>query len=161
MDFITSCGDSRLIISEKDILAFPIKKVAENTYHILYKNKNYFFRLEQANTASGELVLKLFKKKKHIKIEDPVQQMIRSLGYNSLKAKHTDSLIAPMPGLVLDVLVAEGVEVKKGDHLLTLEAMKMENILKAAHDGIIKKILVQKADKVEKNQLLLLFEEKL
>lgn len=161
MNFITTCGDSRLNISEQDLLAFPIKKVAENTYHILYKNKNYFFQIDQENPASGELVLKLFKKKKHVKIEDPVQQMIRSLGYNSMKSKHTDSLVAPMPGLVLNVLVSEGVEVKKGDHLLTLEAMKMENILKAAHDGIIKKILVQKSDKVEKNQLLLLFEEKL
>jgi biotin carboxyl carrier protein len=158
MNFITSCGDSKLTISEKELLLFPIKKVAENTYHILYKNKNYFFQVEKVNEATGDLSLILSKKKKQVKIEDPVQQMIRSLGYNSLKAKHNDSLVAPMPGLVLDVLVAEGAEVKKGDHLLTLEAMKMENILKAAHDGTIKKILVKKADKVDKNQLLLLFE---
>lgn len=64
-----------------------------------------------------------------------------------------------MPGLVMNIVVSEGDEVKKGDHLITLEAMKMENILKASHDGKIKTLNVRKSDPVEKNQLLLTFED--
>ena len=61
---------------------------------------------------------------------------------------------APMPGLVLDILVKEGTEIKKGDPVLILEAMKMENILKSPEDGSIKKIKVRKGKVVEKNDML-------
>ena len=61
---------------------------------------------------------------------------------------------APMPGLILDVVVSEGDEVEKGDKLLVLEAMKMENILKSPEDGSIKKIKVRKGKVVEKNDML-------
>ena len=53
--------------------------------------------------------------------------------------------------------VSEGQEVKKGDALIVLEAMKMENILKSPSDGTIKKIAINKGVAVEKNQLLIQF----
>jgi len=59
--------------------------------------------------------------------------------------------------LVLKVLVAEGDEIKKGDNLFVLEAMKMENIIKAPADAAIKNIKIKPGDKVEKGQLLILF----
>jgi biotin carboxyl carrier protein len=62
-----------------------------------------------------------------------------------------------MPGLVLNVLVAEGDEVKKGESLLVLEAMKMENMIKSPTDGVIKKVSIKQGDKVEKNTLLIHF----
>ena len=62
-----------------------------------------------------------------------------------------------MPGLVLSVLVKEGDEVKKGDNLLVLEAMKMENIIKSPADVTIKSIKIKASDKVEKNQVLIQF----
>jgi biotin carboxyl carrier protein len=62
-----------------------------------------------------------------------------------------------MPGLVLSVLVKEGDEVKKGDNLFVLEAMKMENIIKSPADVTIKSIKIKASDKVEKNQVLIQF----
>ena len=62
---------------------------------------------------------------------------------------------APMPGLILEVNVKEGDEVKEGDYLLVLEAMKMENALTAPRDAVIKSISVEKGQTVEKNQLLI------
>jgi len=53
--------------------------------------------------------------------------------------------------------VSEGQAVKKGDTLLILEAMKMENALKSPADGVIKKVAVSKGMAVEKNQLLIEF----
>jgi len=67
-------------------------------------------------------------------------------------------LKAPMPGLVLKVLVTEGQVVKKGDGLLILEAMKMENIIKASSDGIVKKIHIEEKNIVDKNQKMIEFE---
>jgi biotin carboxyl carrier protein len=58
----------------------------------------------------------------------------------------------------LEVSVEVGQAVVKGDTLLILEAMKMENVIKSPTDGVIKSVSVNKGDTVEKNQLILNFE---
>jgi biotin carboxyl carrier protein len=65
---------------------------------------------------------------------------------------------APMPGLILEINVAEGAEVKENDALLILEAMKMENVLNSPRDGVIKSISVAQGETVDKNALLIEFE---
>ena len=62
---------------------------------------------------------------------------------------------APMPGKILRILVKEGEEVKTGQGLLTLEAMKMENEIPSPKDGVIKKILVKEGDTVDTGQALI------
>jgi biotin carboxyl carrier protein len=77
------------------------------------------------------------------------------MGIDSAGGKKVNDIKAPMPGMVLKVMVENGQQIQKGDALIVLEAMKMENILKAPSDGVIKKIHIVKGDKVEKNQVLL------
>ena len=72
-------------------------------------------------------------------------------------AVQVNELKAPMPGLIVDVRVQPGQAVFKGDPLLVLEAMKMENILKAPADGIVSAIKVGLRDNVQKGQLLVQF----
>jgi biotin carboxyl carrier protein len=67
------------------------------------------------------------------------------------------NLKAPMPGLVLQVLVNPGDTVAKGDKILVLEAMKMENAIKSPTDGIISDVLAKQGMAVDKNQLLITF----
>jgi biotin carboxyl carrier protein len=62
---------------------------------------------------------------------------------------------APMPGLVVDVLVAPGDAVKAGQSLVILMAMKMENELRAFADGVVVSVAAQKGDKVDLGQALL------
>jgi biotin carboxyl carrier protein len=64
-------------------------------------------------------------------------------------------IISFIPGTVLDILVKEGQEVKTGDGLMILDAMKMQNQLKSTYEGKIKRIAVKKGDKVSKGTLLL------
>jgi len=64
---------------------------------------------------------------------------------------------APMPGLILDIKVAPGDVVKKGDVLVILEAMKMENSIKSPGDGMVKIVRVGLKQSVEKNQVLIQF----
>ena len=62
---------------------------------------------------------------------------------------------SPMPGVILDVLVKPGARVEKGDKVVILESMKMENELRASRDGVVKRVHVDKGASVEKNQDLL------
>ncbi|HEX5352216.1 MAG TPA: biotin/lipoyl-containing protein, partial [Trichococcus sp.] len=71
---------------------------------------------------------------------------------------HTEgkTMLAPMAGTILRILVKEGQRVKKGENLIVLEAMKMENEIVADEDGIIRSILVKANDIVESDQPLLI-----
>ena len=75
-----------------------------------------------------------------------------------LAANKVNNIKAPMPGLVLRTSVAIGDVIKKGDPLLVLEAMKMENVIKAAGDGVVKKINAIERTAVEKGSILIEFE---
>ena len=66
-------------------------------------------------------------------------------------------LLCPMPGLVLAIHVAEGAEVKAGDALAIVEAMKMENILRAERDGIVKKINAKAGDSLSVDAVIMEF----
>lgn len=61
---------------------------------------------------------------------------------------------SPLPGSVIKVLVSEGAAVKKGDTLLTLESMKMENAIMAEQDGTVKQILVAAGQNVMQDDVL-------
>lgn len=63
-------------------------------------------------------------------------------------------LRAPLPGAVVDVMVAEGDTVQKGDKLVILEAMKMQTVLVAPYDGVVSKVSVQKGSQVQDSEIL-------
>ena len=71
--------------------------------------------------------------------------------------KHADPriILSFIPGTVLDILIKAGQDVKKGDDLMILDAMKMQNKLKCNMDGKVKTIAVKKGDKVSKGTVLL------
>ena len=60
-----------------------------------------------------------------------------------------------MPGLILSIAVREGQQIKAGTPLLILEAMKMENVIKATGEGTVRRIAVRQGEAVEKRQLLI------
>ena len=85
--------------------------------------------------------------------------LINEMGFEIGATNKVNVIKAPMPGLILDILVKEEDEVQENDNLLILEAMKMENVLAAPRTGKIKAISVEKEDAVNKNQLLIEFYE--
>jgi len=66
-----------------------------------------------------------------------------------------EKVTAPMPGTILDVKVSQGASVKKGDVLLILEAMKMENEIMAPCDGTVKQIVANKGASVNSGDALI------
>lgn len=95
----------------------------------------------------------------HLEYKSELDLVLDKMGIKrSFEAINTD-VKAPMPGKVLDVVVNVGDQVKKGDAILILEAMKMENVLKAEGDCMIKSVLVESQQSVEKNQVLIELED--
>lgn len=132
-------------------------KINPYQYHLLYQEKSYNVEVVKLNTEEKSLVVKVNAIRFSLQLKDRYDELLHSLGLDKLASKKVNDIKAPMPGMVLKVLVSEGDEVKKGDALLVLEAMKMENILKSPADGIIQKISAVQGTAVEKNQLLIQF----
>lgn len=88
-------------------------------------------------------------------VEDEREKRLRAAGSASAAEGGEFLLKAPMPGLVVAIPVEEGQPVTKGQVLLILESMKMQNELKAPRDGIVSRIKVRAGETVEQKQTLL------
>lgn len=89
-----------------------------------------------------------------IQVEDERERRIRNSTSGTLSSGLEYQLKAPMPGLVVLVAVEDGQAVKKGDLLLILESMKMQNELRAQRSGTISRLWVKSGDRVEQNQTI-------
>lgn len=107
----------------------------------------------------AKTVTLLYNNLKYIaKITEPMDELLKSMGLENAMVAKISEVKAPMPGLVLDVLVTVGQTVEMGEKILTLEAMKMENAIKSPTAGTIASIHVSKGQAVDKNFVLIRFE---
>lgn len=90
-----------------------------------------------------------------VTIQDELDLMLEKMGFDNVSTKKLKEIKAPMPGLVLEIAVTVGQQLMKGDKLLILEAMKMENSIILHDDATIKKINITAGQAVDKGQVLL------
>jgi len=137
---------------------WDIINTSKDHFHFLLDNRSYSAEIVKINYRNKEAIVKVNGKEYKTTLKDEKDALLEKMGIEVDKLPIVSDLKAPMPGLVLDVLVQTGDQLKKGDKLLVLEAMKMENLIKSPSDFIIKSVEVKKGDKVEKNQILLRFD---
>jgi len=94
-----------------------------------------------------------------VRIDNELDLLIAEMGLATGEDAVSNEIYAPMPGLLIDVSVTEGQEVKEGEVLCVLEAMKMENALLSPKNGVIKTVHIATGQTVEKGALLIDFEE--
>ena len=111
-------------------------------------------KLLEANATAKRLTIKIEGETFDIEIKDELDQVLERMGFGKASNKQVKEIKAPMPGLVLEIAVTDGQEVREGDKLLILEAMKMENSIMIQTNAIIKKVSVSAGQAVEKGQVL-------
>lgn len=158
----TQTFDIQLDNTEISVNSQPFKwdmvEIKDGNFHILYNNRSFNAEILEADYQTKSFLIKINKSKYSISLKDRFDILLDQLGMNIANTAKINDLKAPMPGLIVDIKVQVGDTVKKGDTILILEAMKMENILKASGDGKIKAIKISIKQNVEKNQVMIEFE---
>ena len=132
-----------------------IREISNHRLHLIHNNRSY--RIEILSREDKKFTFRINNSIIHTELRDKMDLLLERLGMDHLAQDAVNDITAPMPGLILDVQVNAGDEIKKGDPVLILEAMKMENVIKADGDGTVNEIMVKKGDSVEKNQILIRF----
>ena len=148
-------GQQEINISPEDARNLDIVSEGEGRFHLLHKGQSFHAELVESDYANHHYIVKIDGVAYRLKISDHYQRLVQQLGLHVGGSQKMNAVKAPMPGLVLNIMVEPGQVVQKGDPLLILEAMKMENVIKAAGDGQVKAVRVQKGAAVDKGQLLL------
>jgi biotin carboxyl carrier protein len=135
--------------------ALEMEEIEKDFFHVIKNHRSYTAEILRADYTSKTFTIKVNDREYTVVAEDRYDALLQNLGMEPAGQLKINDVKAPMPGLILDIKVGVGQEIKKGDLLLVLEAMKMENNIKASSEGIIKQIHVVKGNKVEKNEVLI------
>lgn len=126
-------------------------------FHFIHNNRSFNIEILPPDRETKQVVVVVNGNKYAIKFKDRYDDLLKSMGMESSgQGKHRD-VKAPMPGMVIEVMVKEGDQVEKDTPLLILEAMKMENVIKSPGSGTISKVVAHKGQAVEKNSVLVEF----
>lgn len=145
-------------ISEEDSKQLDAVETANNHFHVLSQNKTVKAKILDSDFNKKTYNVNINNTTYTVVINDALDQQIKALGFEIGASKQVNNIKAPMPGLILEINVKVGQEVKEDDSLLILEAMKMENVITSPREGIIKSVNINQGETVDKNALLIEFE---
>lgn len=135
-----------------------IEWIDDTYFNIHFMGKKFHGEIVEAATENQKMIIKVNQRTFEVKKERPIDELIREMGLDKKKVKKLHQLKSPMPGRILQFSIAVGDEVTLDTPLMTLEAMKMENVIKAEGEGKVKSILKEKDTVVEKGELIIEFE---
>jgi len=144
-EFLVDGKPSPYRIEKQDGLYFIYTETEVKTVKVIEKH-------------GDEIILDINGKVVQVGVKDHIAMMLEKLGIDNTTESVINEVKAPMPGVIMSIVVEVGQEIKKGDPLLILEAMKMENMIKSPTDGIIRSVSIEKGQSVEKGETLISFD---
>jgi len=148
---VSSAGSAYVVTVDGKECAVEFLNTRKTGFVLMIDNKPYTVRLE----ADDQVMVNGERFEVHV-FDEQVQKLLKASPDSFMLKELT--IKAPMPGLVLEVLVSEGDKISRGQGLFVIEAMKMQNEMKAPRDGIIKQILVNKGQIVNSHDRLIIIE---
>lgn len=150
--------DFKFDINLEDVSKLDIIEVSKANYHLLHNNKSYTAEVTSSKFNKKTYDVSVNNTIYNVNILNELDILVDKMGFATSAKKNITSILAPMPGLILEISVEVGQEITENTPLLILEAMKMENSINSPTNGVIKAIHSKKGDAVEKNQLIIEFE---
>ncbi|WP_223033418.1 acetyl-CoA carboxylase biotin carboxyl carrier protein subunit [Hanstruepera marina] len=148
-------GDLTFDINQDALNQFDAIKISDSQFHVLNHNETFNAKIAKSNFNKKTYTVTVNNNTYDVAIMSDLDILIKDMGFEVGAAKRVNDVKAPMPGLILEISVKEGQEVKEDDPIIILEAMKMENVITAPRDAVIKHIAVKNGHAVDKNQLLI------
>lgn len=141
-----------VILNGKEKHRVDLKPTDDQTFSVIIDNISYTVGAEFRDRN-----IRLFMEQHacDIQVLNERQKLESEIFGNSDLEEHGGEIVAPMPGMILRIEVEEGQKVINGQPLLVMEAMKMENEIRASRDGMVSKILVHPNQAVEKDDVLI------
>jgi biotin carboxyl carrier protein len=153
-DFRVKANDFEFQFNTEELNAVDFIQKSPNQFHIIHKNRSVNAELLEVNANAKKIRIEVEGERFELEIKNELDQMLDKMGFSAVSGKHIKEIKAPMPGMVINVAVKEGQQVKEGDRILILEAMKMENSIIIHADAVIKYVAVSAGQAVDKGQVL-------
>jgi biotin carboxyl carrier protein len=147
-------NENHVLTANDAALQQDLQILADGRISMLLNNQSFEAELVKMDKENKTVTVSVNGRHYECRIQEPIDLVLNSLGMNNMNTRKVNDIKAPMPGLILKIMVTPGQEVKKGDPVLILEAMKMENVFKAPADAVIKEIKISERAAVEKGQVL-------
>lgn len=151
-------GNWKTLVVREGKNPLTILSMENNRLKVLMNNTLYDVLVKKTDPDHKNFIINVEGYDFPVTIHEPIDKLINKMGFLKPVVHAVKEIKAPMPGLVLDIFVKPGDSVEENQNILSLEAMKMENILKSHGSGIIKEVKVTKGVAVDKNQPLVVFE---
>ena len=130
----------------------------ERFFTLTFNGKEFFGEILEEKSEDHKLKIKINHRVFEVKKKGELDELIAALGLDVPKVRKLKELQAPMPCRIVNIAVTVGQALEVGDEILSLEAMKMENVLKAEGVGTVKAIHIATNDVVDKGSVLIEFE---
>jgi acetyl/propionyl-CoA carboxylase alpha subunit len=140
--------------TQTELDAVDLVNMSPGGFNLIKDHRSVNVNLVESDLLNKKFTIETGGEQFDVVIKDELDQRLEQMGFGASSAKQVKEIKAPMPGLVLEIAVAEGQQVQEGDKLLILEAMKMENSILIHTNATIKKVAVSAGQAVEKGQVL-------
>jgi len=127
-------------------------RLSPHSYSILTRGKSHYLSITEQ--SDGYKVV-IDQRTYQVQIKDETDLLLEQFGMEDTSTGSHGQIRAPIPGLVSVIFVESGQIIEKGDKLIILEAMKMENEINSSMSGTIEKVAISQGQSVEKNALLI------
>ena len=141
--------------SHGEIEKTDILSLSPGEFNLVKDHQSVNAKIIQSDTSGKNITIEVEGNSFAVQIKDELDQQLEKMGFGKAANKAIKEIKAPMPGLVLEIIVADGQEVNEGDKILILEAMKMENSIMINSQAKIKRVAVTTGQAVEKGQVLI------
>lgn len=153
-NFSLTAEDGQWLLNN-EITDLDISQQPNGLVGVLLNGRSYTAIVDKVDRKNKELTLRINGQVYKTTIKEPIDLLLSQMGLDLKAMQKAEPVKAPMPGMVLKILVSPGQQVNKGDALIILEAMKMENVLKASGTATVKSIKATERTAVEKGAILI------